>query len=94
MFNIPLDSDEKSISDFVQKYTKQQVTVEIERCSLNLNSHATITFNVEAEKYKNKLHLNRMNGILLECKSVEDSGEQNVWDRSLVISNLDRTLNF
>lgn len=94
LFNIPLNCKAEDIQEFVQRATKQKPQVKVETCSLNLNSHAILSFDIEAEQFKEKLNLRRLNGVLMECKSVQDTGEQNPWDRTIVISNLNRSLNF
>ncbi|KAM3137890.1 hypothetical protein pb186bvf_009971 [Paramecium bursaria] len=94
LFNIPLNVQEQQIRQFVNEITGETVQVEIHRCSINLNAAATITFDKLAEPFKTQLDQSRFNEILIEAKSQLDSGNEGKWDRTIVVTNLDRSLSF
>ncbi|CAD8150440.1 unnamed protein product [Paramecium pentaurelia] len=92
LINLPINVTIQEIQDFVQSKTNQQVQVELHTCSLNINAYATLTFQNQAEQYKSQLHLTKFNGILQECKSLENTAEESPFNRTLVITNINKTL--
>ncbi|CAD8055587.1 unnamed protein product [Paramecium sonneborni] len=92
LINIPINATIQQIQDYVYSQTQQQVQVELHTCSLNINAYATLTFQNQAEQYKSQLHLSKFNGILQECKSLHNTGEESPFNRTIVITNINKTL--
>ncbi|CAK84985.1 unnamed protein product (macronuclear) [Paramecium tetraurelia] len=92
LINLPINVTIQEVQDFVQSKTNQQVQVELHTCSLNINAYATLTFQNQAEQYKSQLHLTKFNGILQECRSLENTAEESPFNRTLVITNINKTL--
>ena len=93
VFNIPLSADEQDVEQFVRSRGVAASKVSITRCVLGLNSFATVTVEPSGRaQAAQQLHRARFNGCVLEVRSREDAESENAWNRTLVLTNFNRTL--